>query len=291
MLYWFQYLEMLNIRILLMPALAIMLACAVGTRGQSTNTFRWIDPQRDAALWNTIGGAFRTQLDAPEPDYPQLNYGYIAQIAVADHAALVIVGHKAGKYPKPDWKGVDRFSAYNYNLVTRLTSKIADLQYVWFWKFIKLARFDSSPVPDLVFTYYDCWECESNEMLSAAHYDPALQQWQVRQWNTGGQADWTTKTGLIIEFASEPDDPLISYENLYGVVHLEGTGFDGVALRSRWISKRTPHHVDDWTLVYTVKNGVFVGKPVSDKQEQLKVWSKLCVNSRNKLCQGLTTAR
>ncbi len=32
------------------------------------------------------------------------------------------------------------------------------------------------------------------------------------------------------------------------------------------------------------RNGIFVGKVVSDKRELIKVWSKLCVNSRNNLC-------
>lgn len=281
---------MINWRALCLTMLVSLAPCALCTNAQSSKAFHWINRQRDAALWADVQKAFRSQLKS-ELDYPQLNYGYLARIGVVDGAALVIIGHSAGTHPKRDWQGIRRFSAYNYNLATRSRSEIAGVQYVWFWKFVGLAKFDSSATPDVTFTYYDCWECEGDEILAALYYEPSLGKWKLRPWKTGGPADSTIATGLIVHADSEPDDQAISNDSLYGLVDLSGNGVDEVALRIREVTEpvKGKRHVDDWTTVYSMSRGQFSGRSVTRKQEQVRVWSKLCAKSTNKLCKDVST--
>lgn len=277
---------MVNWLALCLMILASVGPCVLRAHGQSAEAFHWLDQKRDAGLWNSVSVSFHSQLTDRHSDYGEM-YGYLKLVGVFGNCALVVVTYRMSKDPQ----GGDQYSsAFNYDIATKSISKVARLDYMWYWSFFKLARFEASPAPDVLFTYDDCTGCEADEMLSTAHYDPALRQWRARQWKTEGKADWTTETGLIVEDAPDPDDPLISDDNLYGVVYLDG-GFDGVALRSRWISKRTPHHVDDWTLMYGAKSGILVGKLVSDKQEQLRIWSKLCVKRGNKLCRDVSAKR
>lgn len=277
---------MFNWRTRWLAMLGMALACPLSVHGQSRSDFRWINPQQDAALWRSVHGVFHSQLQPSLSDYGEL-YGYLKRVGVFGNSALVIVTYRTAKNPKGDQYS----SAFNYNVATRSVSQITGLEYMWSWELIKLARFEASSAPDVVSTYYDCTGCEANEILTALRYDPAAHQWQVRRWT--GPKDWTTDTGLIVESAPEPDDQIISSGDLYGLINLQRNGLDDVALRSRWVSETTSHHkhVDDWTLLYGAMNGIFVGRVVSDKREQMKVWSKLCVNSRNRLCKDVPTIK
>jgi len=282
---------MFSWRALWLAMLTSVLVCAADAQGQSAVAFRWITPQEGGDLWSSVQDAFHGQLKASDPDYAQLNYGYLARIGAVDDAALVIIGHKAGEHPQGDWNGVERFSIYNYNLVTARSSEVAGLRYVWFWKFVKVARLDSSAIPDVVFTYYPCWECDAPQTLSTLMYDTNLHQWQLRQWT--GPKDWNTQTALFVGEGGEPGDNIVSSDNLYGLVNLGHDALEDVALRSRWVTKAKGNRfrVDDWTLVYGVRNGRFIGRVVSNKQEKMKIWSKLCVNAHNKLCKNVPTVK
>jgi hypothetical protein len=122
-------------RICLTVTLTAALVVAASAYGQSTDAFRWINPQHDAALWGNIQDAFRGQLKPSHSDYGEL-YGYLKRVGIFENSALVIAAYKVGSDPKD---GFEYASAFNYDTSTKSTSKITGLEYMWFWKFTTVA--------------------------------------------------------------------------------------------------------------------------------------------------------
>ncbi len=278
--------------------LLVTLTCFVHISAQSKDEFRWIDPQRDHALWAKVLLAFHDELKPDTPDPSTLTYGYkyLKQVGVVGNSALVVVGYKTREHPKVDEMGAEYFSAFNYDLASGSISKVVDpennqLLMMWRWKLVKLARFEPSVAPDVVFTYMTCWECEPEKMLSALHYDSAARQWQVRRWGDGKPQWWMTPVGLVVGVDVYGGSDTVSYDCLYGLLDLNQGGFDSVAIRCKEVREPTKNkrQVNDATILYSLKQGHFTGEIVTEKNQRVNILSELCkVNSGNKLCKGVT---
>jgi hypothetical protein len=70
---------------------------------------------------------------------------------------------------------------------------------MWKWKFIKLAKFGPSSVPDITFTYYTCTECEPEVLFASLYFDSSKSAWQIRSWGDGNDPWWTAKEGLVVD--------------------------------------------------------------------------------------------
>src|SRR4029077_1406905 len=155
--------------------------------------FRWLDNSHDSQVWNRIQAAFRQELEPDDPrnvppHYLPTQYKYIYQIGVFRTAALVIIGYRETK----DSPGYDYFNAYSHDLSNGSKRAIVteppkpptvypQSDVLWLFKVTKLAQFDRSPAPDVVFTYDGCTECESDHFLGSFEYDAASRGWTARQ--------------------------------------------------------------------------------------------------------------
>jgi hypothetical protein len=257
--------------------------------------FRWIDAQHDGAVWSKVQAALRDELkpDKADPDTLTFGYKYLMRVGVSNNSALVIVGYRVRQRPTPAEQGEEYFVAFNYDLVSGSLSKVinpehtdVDGLYMWHWKFNRLARFESSPVPDVVFTYLSCWECEPEKILAALRYDSATRTWQIRPWGDGKPEWWMTRVGLVIDMDVSAS-ATVSYDCLYGFLKLSGDRLDDVAIRCKEVTEDElrKFHVADSTVFYSLKGDEFIGEIVTTKDQRLKIWSDLCrISSQNKLC-------
>src|SRR5229473_3438882 len=105
-------------------AATTLLAIAACTSAAAQNTasedFRWLDPRKDAALFDQIKGAFVDELKPDDPKVklvePQLYkfYKRISRIGVFQSSALVLIAERdelASTYG-------DYFQAFNYDINT-----------------------------------------------------------------------------------------------------------------------------------------------------------------------------
>lgn len=257
--------------------------------------FRWIDAQHDGAVWTKVQTALGDELKPDKVDLNTLTFGYkyLKRVGVWNDSALVIVGYRVRERPTPEEKGEDYSLAFNYDLVSGSLSKVinpehadVDALYMWHWNFVRLARFEPSPVPDVVFTYLTCWECEEETILAALRYDSATHMWQIRSWGNGKPEWWTTQVGLVVD-KDVSFTGMSSYRCLYGLVDLSADGFDDVAIRCKQVDEDDQKKVEvtDTTVLYSLKEGRFIGEVVTSEAQRLKIWSNLCRSStKNKLC-------
>jgi hypothetical protein len=274
--------------------------CANGQTHSEQNTpipaFRWIDSQRDRVVWDKIKSAFGDELKPDEPDPDTLTYGfkYLNRVGVFNNSAIVIVGYRTKEHFNGDEYVGEHCLAFNYDLATGAVSKVidpagTDALYMWRWNFVKLARFEPTPLPDVVFTYLTCSECEPEKMLAALHYDPSNREWQIRQWGDGNLQWWMSRVGLVVQIDRSFTSDL-SYDCLYGFLSLNHDGLEDVAIRCREVSEdeKGKRHVDDATALFSFKGKNFTGQLVTAKDQQLTLWSELCqVGYQKKLCKSI----
>jgi len=258
------------------------------TSGQ--DQFHWLDASRDSTVWNGVQTAFHQEL-APDdplkvpPHYAALQYKYVSQIGVFRTAALVIVGYRETK----DSPGYDYFNAYSYDL--REGSKKAIVteppkpprtypqsDVLWLFEVIKLARFDPSLAPDVVFTYSNCTECESEHFLASFEYEPG-KGWAARQWDKA--------YSLYLEADPSPGDDIVSADYLFKIRDWNGDGFDDVAVRRREVIEITKRRqqINDSTTLYTSGNGQITGVALTDLKTLERVNAELCSESSLSFCK------
>jgi hypothetical protein len=205
----------------------------------------------------------------------------------------VIVGYRTREHPKREEKGAEYFRPFNYDIATRGVSTIESPEkysssYMWDWKLVKVAHFEPSVAPNVLFTYRTCWECESERMLSAFSYDSVLHRWKFRQWGSGKSPWWTTQIGIVVGADVHFWDDTVSHDCLWGVLDIDGDGLDDLAARCKEVHKPTKNKikVDDSTILYGLKNGHFKGEAVTDKEQRRRIWDELCSrDTQNKLCR------
>ena len=132
---------------------------------QTASTFRWIHPNSDPQLWQQIESAFQDELGPDDAKSGQdgldvYRYKYLQKVGILCDSALVIIGRRPAKEVTEENAWDEYYSAFNFDLTTKEKSSIEHAEVMWKWKFIKLAKFGPSPVPDVAFTYLTCTECE-----------------------------------------------------------------------------------------------------------------------------------
>jgi len=248
-------------------------------RGQSD--FQWLDFHRGSVEWAKIHLAFRQEL---EPDVPNninggvvaYRYKYIYRVGVFKTAALVVIGHRETEGAK----GGDYFSAFNYEMRTGSKSAIEDADFLWEWKFVKLAQFQPSVTPDVTFRYVSCTECEEQTFVASFQYDPAKNRWGLRKWGRD--------KGLLVGETPEPDDEVISFGCLHKISDWNADGFDDVAVWCKEVSKdgKGRTKIDSSTTVYSFKDGHFTNKTLTGSEE-IMVHAELCRESTGSyLCRN-----
>jgi hypothetical protein len=268
--------------------LVVWFAYCTAASAKPTSTFRWITPKTDPQTWAAVQDSFRDELvpDDPHKEAPTYAYKYISHVALLDRVALVIVVYRTVRATKGQWVE-EYFTAFNFDVATGARSKIPDAEWMWNWNFVKLANFESSPTPDIVFTYLTCSECEPERMLSALYYDGTSEQWRLREWQNRKDVWWTTPTGLVVwQHVSGGNG--IAFDCLYAIKDLNGDRFDDIAIRCKEVSESEAGKIkaNDAMVIYSVKQGKFTSKLISNWQERVDLTSDLCaLKPANSLCK------
>lgn len=280
-----------------------LLPVLLGTasRGQevSADGFRWLDEQRDGAVWNNVRTALGDELkpDPSDPNTFTYGYKYVERIGIYEHSALVIVGHRQKEEEPPGRRGDEYFFAFNYDLKSGLLTKIDNPEhpdgnglYMYHWKFVGIPRFGDSAAPDVTFTYDNCWECEEERILGSFQYDSTKSSWQVRDFGNGDLKWWMTRVGVVVDKDVAFVPEIVSFRCLYGLTDADPEGLGALAVRCRQVDRETSKKVSitDTTILFSGRGGKFSGKAVTTKDEKTKIWSCLCKGSTSdRMCKGV----
>lgn len=253
------------------------------TKPETPGTFRWIHPNSDPQLWQQIESAFQDELtpDDEKPGQDKLDvyqYKYLQRVGILNHSALVIIGRRPAKEMTKENEWDEYYSAFNFEVATKQKSSIEHAEVMWKWKFKKLAKFGPSPVPDVTFTFLTCTECEPDVMFASLYYEETKSTWQVRSWGDGKDLWWTVNDGLVVDFDNIGSGDTISFDCVYGILDLNGTGFDDVVMRCKDVSYNDAGRakIDDSTVIYSLSGRQFKRRRVTDESEAVQLTAKIC---------------
>src|SRR6202158_2744890 len=268
-------------------------ATKLETKPETADTFRWIHPGSDPQLWQQIETPFQ---DEPAPDDAKqgqderdvYRYKYLQKVGILNHSALVIIGRRPAKEIAKEDEWDEYYFAFNFDLATKQKSTIEHADVMWKWRFKKLAKFGPSPIPDVTFTYLSCTECEPDIIFASLYYEETKSTWQVRSWGDGKDLWWTVNDGLVVDFDNIGSGETISFDCVYGILDLKRTGFDEVVMRCKEVSYSDAGRakIDDSTVLYSLSNGQFKRRRITDVSEALELTAKVCrPNSPSLLCK------
>jgi hypothetical protein len=264
----------------LAAALLSLALCAFAT-AQSTTTssteFHWLGPRKDAALFDRIKAAFADELkpDDPEkvkPVAPQL-YKKITRIGVFQSSALVLIAERE----TPTYTYGDYFQPFNYNLNTGKKEPFE--KGFTRWHFNRFAHFEPSKMPDIVFSYLSCTECEATYLLSSFRFDSTTDTWSTRKWSEKEEAIMIGSDTVVGSEEGEYD-----YQCLFKIADFDSDGFDDLAVRCLAVGEQDKI-LEDTTNLYTIQQGKPKITTVNDPNQVRALTATLCENvKKSKLC-------
>jgi len=153
------------------------------------------------------------------------------RVGILNNSALVIIGHQPAKqvHVKNPW---DEYYSPSIRHVDGQKSKIEHAERMWKWKFLKLARFGPSSVPDVTFTYLAALNVSQKVLASC------VSRRQVRLGSTalgrrkGYLVDGKRRGGRSIDVYGGADT--VSFDCVYGILNLNGVHFR----RSRFAARK-----------------------------------------------------
>jgi hypothetical protein len=115
-------------------------------------------------------------------------------------------------------------------------------------------------------------------MFASLYYDAAKSEWQIRSWGDGKDLWWTAKEGLVVDADLAASDETLSFDCVYGILDLNGDGFQDVVIRCKEItlSDAGRAKIEDSTVLYDLSNGQFKPKRITDPSEALGLTGKVC---------------
>jgi len=258
-------------------AMVVCTSAAAQNTASTSSDFRWLDPRKDAALFDRIKGAFVDELkpDDPEkvkPVVPQL-YKRISRIGVFQSSALVLIAERE----TPTYNYGDYFQPFNYNLNTGKKEPFE--KGFTRWHFKRFVRFEPSKTPDIVFTYLSCTECEATNLLGTFYFDSTTGTWSTRKWSEKDEAIMIGSDTVVGSEEGEYD-----YQCLFKIADFNSDGFDDLAVRCLAVGEKNKI-LEDTTNLYTVQQGKPKIVTVKDPKQVAAITTTLCENvKKSKLC-------
>jgi hypothetical protein len=256
---------------------------SIPTAGQNTRSasddFRWLDPRKDAILFDRIKGAFVDELkpDDPEkvkPVEPQL-YKRITRIGVYGSSALVLLAERE----TPAYTYGDYFQPFNYDIDTG--KKELFEKGFRRWRFRGFAHFSSTKTSDIVFTYLSCTECEATYLLGSFRFDSQRRQWDTRAWSDK-EGDDAVMIGSDTVVGSEEGE--YDYQCLFKVADFDGDGLDDIAVRCQAVGEKN-RIIEDKTLLYSVQHDKPMIATLTEPQRIAALTARLCEGAKkSKIC-------
>lgn len=265
---------------------ASLLITSLPAGAQSTDDVKWANEKQNAQLWADIRRDFDDELqpDDPVKVAPVLaySYKYIYRVLVYRGSALVVFGHREtedSKYP-------GYYSAFNYDIPSRVRTLIKGAEVVSRVKFVRLVSLEASLPQDVVFTWFTCTECEASQVLSTFHYDAGKNAWTLRSWEADKNIWWTSEQGPVVWSDVSASDTL-SFDCLHGFLPSHhDTSF---AIRCHEVAQPDgeKRKITDITAKYNFSGGNSKLEIVRG-EEKTRVLTELCMGSpTNKLCRGI----
>ena len=226
--------------------------------------FKWVTATTDPAIYEQAKMAFASDL-APDPDDAKSNVvrelvKSIERIGLRGNSLLVVIGEK-----ETSTDPYTVFRAFSFNLRTKTKSPVRSkgVEWLWMWRFEKVAHFTSADETDLTFRFLDCTECEAERLFGSFHYVPSTGTWEVRQWSKEDGA--ALVIGSDVQYG---DDGWLSYDCLHAVSDITGDGLDDVAVRCRESLQPDPEKpfkrvTSDTTVLYRAEGGQLARTVVS----------------------------
>ncbi len=257
-------------------AATIFLLISALSSGAADNP-RWVGESNDPALWTLARGILKDEL-APVDPRIRRPYKYIARILRTDDFALVLIGERPGKSYH---QILDYFKAFTIDLTTRRKSAVADKGF-YLWRFVQWASLDASPIPDTLFEFESCVECESYNLLGSFQFDAKEKQWTLRGWPEDGRE---IPIGTDGQHGDQEDYHIAC---LYAVRDLTNDGRDDIATYCRTIGEKTGMQAATATLYTVTPAGPEKRELGSDAAKALR--QQLCTKNLKKeikedLCQ------
>jgi len=282
------------------------LSCALETRAADAPEFRWLEPKSDARLWKKIETAFAEEL---KPDAAASNASRapilqksISRVGLHDKSAFVLLAIPEEERGRKETS----FQAYNYNLDSEQVELIPCplAGGVWQWHLVRLARFESTPAPDIVFQLVDCVQCEAQKLLASFRFDLPRKQWRWRNWEMSASphSGWTLLIGGDPEPGFDPDEAERT-EYLYQtscalrIADLNDDGLDDVATWCRekattMDSPKKVHAVKDTTLFFTAENGTPELQKIKDQAAASRLQHQICsIQPQTPPCNALPASK
>lgn len=258
--------------------LAIVLLSSLSIGWSKPNSPAWVGEKQDLRLWSHISKVLKDDLEPEDPKkttpYVAMRFKYIARVARVEHVALVIVGMRETRSDPPD---LDYFKAYNVDLKAGVRSLVADEGFRR-WRFLRWAQFERGRLPDAVFRFQSCAECEATYLLASFWFDSEKKRWKLREWPEDGTS---VLIGSDIQFGEEDD---FATTCLYAVGDYTGDGLDDIVTWCRTTGVKT-RKVTETLFLYTASEaGSKRIEPVGEAAVRIK--QELCRrNSANSLCR------
>jgi hypothetical protein len=241
----------------------------------SSDVFSWLDLRSNTPVFQEIKKAFSDELrpDIPVKGSVPILHKYLAHIGTYKDSCLVIIGYRETSNSPKDY---DFFRAFSYDRNEHRKSEILPNEYYYRWSFIGEKKFESSLIPDLVFKYYDCLECEAVELLSSFRFDQRKNKWQSRIWPDGDPR-------LMIGSDNQLGDDVWIYDCLYSIQDFNSDGYEDIAIRCRETGEKTKKTKDELFL-YTIQQGKSRAIKVTG-QKMLRINRLLCSTQSSPLCK------
>ncbi len=245
----------------------------------SSTAFHWLSSSRDATLFERIKTAFADELkpDDPEKVKPVVaqEYKWISRVGVFETSALVLIGERESQTSTYG----NYFVAFNYDLKGGEKTSLTSFNNGFMrWKFKKLARFDSSRAPDIVFSHPSCTACEADYFLSSFRFDSTEAKWGVRTWS-----EKTTEILIGSDYSVDAEENSKD-DCLFKFADFNGDGFDDLAVRCLAVTEQGKI-LEDTTTIYTIQHGQPQVLIVRDHQQLATIRDQLCVDAKkSKLC-------
>jgi len=104
-------------------------------------------------------------------------------------------------------------------------------------------------MPDIVFTYLSCTECEATNLLATFYFDSTTGTWSTRKWSEKDEAIMIGSDTVVGSEEGEYD-----YQCLYKIADFNSDGFDDLAVRCLAVGEKN-RILEDTTDLYTVQQG------------------------------------
>jgi len=248
----------------------VVLALALPVAQCQEKPFQWLDFKRDTDLLAKVMSALR-----------ETEYTHVREVGLVGNHALAVTSTR----PKDVtdfgfYTDLDRYQAFAVDLEN---GKARQIWSGYDFEMAGEANFETSAVPDMLFRYKNCVECEPGTYLASFAFDSERTTWTLRRWD---------KEDAVLIDAALYEEPWQG-EFAYAVTDLDGDGFDDIGA---WIVERnTKTGISEEHLrLYTFKDGrELVTTPTLANALELK--RKICAATSvvsggqdGKACVGVT---